>query len=582
MNVEDIVVRSAEKVGAEVNAKIDAAVNLMESFMKQSEDKRRSKSHTRFADDDDGSDGSSSSSSSDDGRKGKKSGKGSGGKKRKDDSPSVSDNDSDNNSSEGSDSVFHGIASLRNECRGSAFKDNEEDDDDVDRALSWTGGRSLGARGMPDAINVKPLPTRRDLYLDELQVVNLLAFQKKYQELQVNFKQPLYIANFFKDNILNRVQNKAKQGKYKYLLKTRGILWNGQQRLSNSQIWEVIKSIIEPQNSAEMKELLGTSVFDPVQHDRFKSAAVIESNFAEYINEMINYDTMFLAMLDLIVGKKSKKFLPLKLNSGSMRDSDKGKGLIQYYLQGCPNREVAWKFYIEHVEERKRDKIRTFDKFREVYFRALNKIEERLRFDKVMGTTFLKSNVDNPKPPQDLKAKGQRSRGGRFGHKKRGGFVHNVDGVDEEDNEAEYSEVESASDEADAQWAKAAARTTAAESVVAEVEHKAEDDFRETVSGDDEDDAEFLHNVVLDKGRGAACWKYADTGKCDFAKCRFSHHPDDVAYYKKMKDLRGQYRPAAQGVGATRTPGILPVNPSRFAASGSPGPKAYGDARRKA
>ena len=67
---------------------------------------------------------------------------------------------------------------------------------------------------------------------------------------------------------------------------------------------------MEPKNAQAFKEILRVSMYDPVQNEKFKTAAAIESNFEDFLNEHINYEKVFLACLDLIVDEKSKEHIP--------------------------------------------------------------------------------------------------------------------------------------------------------------------------------------------------------------------------------------------------------------------------------
>ena len=53
-----------------------------------------------------------------------------------------------------------------------------------------------------------------------------------------------------------------------------------------------------------------------------------------------------------------------------------------------------------------------------------------------------------------------------------------------------------------------------------------------------EDEATWLHEVVLDpKGkRPMVCYKFAETGRCDYGKdCKYSHDANDISMYKSLK-----------------------------------------------
>ena len=136
----------------------------------------------------------------------------------------------------------------------------------------------------------------------------LLTFQRKYLSLLCNYREPIYIANYFYEAVLNRVENTARRGKFKKMLKKREIRNNGTQRLTNTQIWEVMKLIVEPRNAQKMKEILKESLYDPVKYQKYHSAKAIEDDFEGHINEYIYFKKTIVAWLALVITKKSKVF----------------------------------------------------------------------------------------------------------------------------------------------------------------------------------------------------------------------------------------------------------------------------------
>ena len=439
-------------------------------------------------------------------------------KKRRDDSSSGDDSSVE---SEGSD-VTRGIAALNRDRRSSVFKDLEGDED---HEVPYGRGRrnAIGS----EVLTLKNLPTMKDLYLDTLSVPNLLKFAQKYQTLQQNYFEPLKIANYFKHTILNRVENVARRGKYKEKLRRKGILSNGRQRLSNSQIWAVIKYIVAPRNTEEMKNILRVSVFDVEKFAQYKSEAYIHDHFEEYVNELVNYDKQFLAMLDLATGTKAaKEALPHQVNGGSGKFGQKEKGLVQYFLQGHPNPEFAWRMYTRHSKEKERLNVKTFDDFRELYFKCLDKLEELIRVEKLSANTFGKE-ADNTeaKPPRDIRKQN------RF----RQGSKHAVNAAVEEDeydkveDEFDHSEDETRSDgviEEDEADSKPQGVKSGEESEEVRVEETSEEDW--------------LHGMSFDPAgkRPPVCFKFADTNTCEYgAKCVYSHNSDDVKAYKAAKLL---------------------------------------------
>ena len=434
-----------------------------------------------------------------------------------------SESSSDEESSSGSDEsdITRGIAALNRDRRSSVFKDIEAEDDSD--GWSQRSRRRVGS----EVLTLKNLPTMKDLYLDALSVPNLLRFMQKYQTLQQNFHEPLKIANYFKNTILNRVENVARRGRFKDKLRRKGILCNGRQRLSNSQIWSVIKGIVAPKNVEEMKDILRVSVFDVEKFSQYKSESYIHANFDEYVNELVNYDKQFLAMLDLATGTKAaKEALPHQVNGGSGKFGQKEKGLVQYYLQGLPNPDFAWRMYTRHSKERDRLTVRTFDEFRDLYFKCLERLEEMIRIEKLSANTFGKeSDSSGARPPKDVRKLRRFRRGSR----------QHVNAIEEEEGGEVLSE-SPGSDENDEDRKESAEFEDADEE---EPEAKQVDIEAESNTKEVEED-QWLHGMSFDPAgkRPPVCFKFADTGACEYGtKCSYSHNVEDVKAYKAAKLL---------------------------------------------
>ena len=86
----------------------------------------------------------------------------------------------------------------------------------------------------------------------------------------------------------------------------------------------------------------------------YEEAKAIEENFAEFQNSWTNYDELFLKMINLIMGKKSKRHFPQDLFDGSGKHDAKEKGWIQFNLEGSPNPAVAHKIFKREVSQQER------------------------------------------------------------------------------------------------------------------------------------------------------------------------------------------------------------------------------------
>ena len=112
-----------------------------------------------------------------------------------------------------------------------------------------------------EALDLRPLPTKKDLILRDFEIHNLMSFLKKFESLQQDFERPLKMATFFGDTVLMRVQNEALR--YKKCVKAlqgMDILTRGKQLLSNDQLEDLLRSICKPMSAEEMRKILRKSM----------------------------------------------------------------------------------------------------------------------------------------------------------------------------------------------------------------------------------------------------------------------------------------------------------------------------------
>ena len=113
---------------------------------------------------------------------------------------------------------------------------------------------------------------------------------------------------------------------FEEIFRGRNLLCSVTQLLTNDQIWTVNKKIVEPLNAEEVRKYLSQEVYPVSHYAKFKDSKAIVENFAEYRNSWTNYDKMYLKMLNLIMGKKSRKHFPQSLLGGSGKaDAKKGR-----------------------------------------------------------------------------------------------------------------------------------------------------------------------------------------------------------------------------------------------------------------
>ena len=191
-------------------------------------------------------------------------------------------------------------------------------------------------------MSVRQLPDGKDLWLKSFGVLALLRFEEKYILLQQDWVEPLRIAKHMDRLVRNRIENEANMiPKYEVILRGRSVLDRGKQLLSNEQIWDVVKRIVEPISAEEVKHILSQSVYPAAHYSKFKHSQAIMANFSEFRNCWTNYDRLFMNLITLILGERSRKYFPQLLLGGSGGDDDKDKGWIQYYFDGSPNSDLV-------------------------------------------------------------------------------------------------------------------------------------------------------------------------------------------------------------------------------------------------
>ena len=128
--------------------------------------------------------------------------------------------------------------------------------------------------------------------------------------------------------------------------------------------------IVEPLNAEEMRRHLAQSVYPSAHYAKFKEAKAIEETFVEFRNSWTNYDELFLEMVNLVMGKKSKRHFTQDFFGGSGKPDAKEKGWIQFYFEGSPIPGVSHKIFKREVSQQERNPSKEFDAFRKLFFMA--------------------------------------------------------------------------------------------------------------------------------------------------------------------------------------------------------------------
>ena len=260
-----------------------------------------------------------------------------------------------------------------------------------------------------------------------------------------------------------------------------------------------------------------------------------------------------------MITKKSKVFLPLKVLGAGGRDTSKEKGIGQYFLDGLPNREVAWITYRTYTSERERSRVRTFDEFRELYMKALLKVRDTMDKESLKDQLFKKlGDEEASKPPKEV------------GRAKRG-----IRGT------GKYGRLHQVSMEQEPEWEEYPEEYEDEETLQAREKEELETPVPVEEQEDSDVEADWLHGVSMDPQgrRPGVCYKFAKTGKCDTRDCMYSHDPEDVRAYKALKAVGKDKFTTVQ-----RQWGNMKSSPEIKVATATPTastPRLPGDARRR-
>ena len=201
-----------------------------------------------------------------------------------------------------------------------------------------------------EGLSVRNLPTHFDLWLKFFGKPERLQFEAKYTLLQQNWSQSLRIVIYMDEPISNRIKNEAsRMPDIEEILRGRNLLCAGTQLLNIDQILRVIKKIAEPLNAKEVRRHQAQSVYLSAHYAKFKEPKAIIENDSKFRNCWTNYNELFLKMIDLSLGKKSKRHFPQDLFGGSGKLDAKNKEWIQYYFEGTTNPNVAHRIFEKEV-----------------------------------------------------------------------------------------------------------------------------------------------------------------------------------------------------------------------------------------
>ena len=261
----------------------------------------------------------------------------------------------------------------------------------------------------------------------------------------------------------------------------------------------------------------------------------------------------------------------------------KVRGLMEYFLNGFPNRELAWAMFNQGIPESKRsDPSMTWDTLTRDYLKVIKNTLKHKQEAEDIAVRFSKTGNKLVFEPPD----------GVDGREKRRDRSHTSN--DEEklqavtwqdpDEESDSEYLDDVEDEGHEGY-DTGGYDTAPESDVDHKDAKAPGDPEDDLEPTDEEDLElvpeelvgdeYLHAVTSKDGT-LVCFEFARTGKCKywdkFGKCKYSHAPEDVARFKAAELLGPSYaQRAAKNIVSTYKANTPTGHRTAVAASYSPG-----------
>ena len=176
---------------------------------------------------------------------------------------------------------------------------------------------------------MKQLPTEKDLWLNDLGILNLLSFEAKYVILQQEWTDVLKIGRYMTAEVRCIIEDKCDSlKKYKKILKGRTLLHQGKQVLSNDQIWDVIRNVKEPKSTREVRVYLSMKLWNGAKFELYKDRSAALNNFADFSHQALNFDRLWLSFIALITTEKSREYFPQEVKGTAGRDSTNQKGMM--------------------------------------------------------------------------------------------------------------------------------------------------------------------------------------------------------------------------------------------------------------
>ena len=260
---------------------------------------------------------------------------------------------------------------------------------------------------------------------------------------------------------------------------------------------------------------------------RGQSTIFMLKNFTDYKNQVIDFDRRWLNLIALITTDKSRKLFPQQVFGATGKDNTKEKGMSQYYFGSFPNPDFAMSIYREFSSEKTRRRVRTLDRLREVFFKALDRCEKKQRNPRDYQALEYESNTRlQLNPPRDPKFRYSKYKDLKPVGREYSKFKPRVQEMDMSDEESDNG-------------GKPAADEVKEEKEEVDLREEKEEGLESEENDDDEEAVNWLSGMVIDpKGkRPPPCFEFANTGKCAYKYCRYSHNLNDIKEYLRLEAM---------------------------------------------
>jgi hypothetical protein len=434
---------------------------------------------------------------------------------------------------------------------------------------------------LPDMFTLKPLSGTKleKLYLRG-NPPTFHGVSKFYEELELcqqETREVIKAARYMSSNfrrVLEDLIYQHRNGRFEQQWRTikrhnNCILFEGQQWLSNKQLFQVIRYSVMPKSIEQVNDILYQSVWPQRSYNFFVDEQNIMRKPKNYLFEYLAYKQNFKDMLDLLRPAEEKGLMPRYVMGKSGHRS-----LVNIMLDGAPNPKFAKQIMYRGIPEEKRNESLTWDQFHYYYDKALRQwVDDLERSKDALRRYTVSAESRKVKPPIGLEKEEKKpvrdsASTSMFGMDGMPSLEDDSD--DEEPWETErrqHGDPEVTGSEHDVGFDTAHEEDIPGDNVPDVMKREEQHLLNEMAAELGEDG--WLYALEGKTGR-KVCWQFAKTGKCGWeeknGKCMFSHEPEDIELWKAAKAL------GKEGIQSAYKNTHVKFGPAKVGSATSPGP----------